>query len=216
MPAILENPWGAQKLHGMSASEAIVFQYRPLLLSIAMDMLGNLKDAEDAVQDTFLRWLERDTSHVQKTQPYLVTTLKNVCFNFSKQTQRFREMKKDFLEFRGREHFLPAYFSEFDMDKELARAYDTLTRKLNISEKSVFLMREIFNFDYQEIAAVVDKKAVNCRKILDRAKKRLEENNERFRCEADKVYASFQLFQEAYKHGKVNEFMASLKKEMQD
>ena len=205
------------KLEMMNSPEVSVFDYKPLLLAIAVEFLGNFKDAEDAVQDTYLRWFERDTSQVVKIKPYLIATLKTVCFDWSKQTQRFWDFQKEILEMApAKESILPAQWLEFDMDKELSRAYEAMTRKLNISEKSVFLLREVFNFDYQDIAEIVGKKTENCRKILDRAKKRLQENTERFKVEAEKSRQSFLAFQEACRNGKMSELVQSLAYEMED
>lgn len=201
----------------MTSPDVSVLDYKPLLLSIALEFFGNFKDAEDAVQDTYLRWFERDTSQVEKIKPYLITTLKNVCFDWSKQSQRFWDFQKDLRQMApAKEDFFPSYWFDFEMDKELSRAYDALTRKLNVSEKSVFLLREIFNFDYQDIAGILGKKKENCRKILDRAKKRLDENTERFKVEAEKSRNSFYNFQEACKNGKVNDFVQTLMQEMEE
>ncbi len=201
----------------MNSPEVSVFDYKPLLLSIAVEFLGNFKDAEDAVQDTYLRWFERDTSEVVKIKPYLIATLRNVCFDWSKQSQRFWDFQKEIMDMApAKEDFFPTQWLEFDMDKELSRAYDAMTRKLNISEKSVFLLREVFNFDYQDISNIVGKKTENCRKILDRAKKRLQENSERFKVEAEKSRQSFMTFQDACRNGKMSEFVQSLMYEMED
>lgn len=201
----------------MTPSDASVFQYKPLLFSIAYEFLGNLKDAEDAVQDTYLRWFERDTSQVEKIKPYLVATLKNICFDWSKQTNRFWEMQKEMMERApAKEDFIPAYILDFEMDKELWKAYQTMTSMLNISEKSVFLLREIFNFEYQDISSIIGKKSENCRKILDRAKKRLAEKSARFYVETEQSAASFADFKDACQKGKVNEFVISLQKEIKD
>ncbi|HIN38881.1 MAG TPA: hypothetical protein EYM84_01265, partial [Flavobacteriales bacterium] len=64
--------------------DAYILEYRPMLLSIAINLLGNIKDAEDMVQDTFVKWFERDTTHVVQSKGYLITTLKNACSNFSR------------------------------------------------------------------------------------------------------------------------------------
>ncbi|MEL6862896.1 MAG: sigma-70 family RNA polymerase sigma factor [Bacteroidota bacterium] len=202
----------------MSASDAAVLKYKPLLMAIATEMTGNFKDAEDAVQDTFLKWFERDTSHVTRIKPYLIATLKNTCFDWFKQAQRLTEYKNEWWEeYMQTQNDYSSYWPEFDMEWELSKAYASLTSKLNISEKAVFLLREIFNFDYQDIATIVDKKSENCRKILDRAKKRLAENNERFREEADKTYQnSFYYFQMACDSDKLHEFVTYLSKELKD
>ena len=58
-------------------AELSVLKYQPMLMSIGFSILGNVKDAEDAVQETFLRWFEKDTSNVKESKPYLISTLRN-------------------------------------------------------------------------------------------------------------------------------------------
>ncbi len=199
----------------MNTPVANVLEYRPLLMKIAMEFLGNFKDAEDAVQDTFLKWFERDTSRIQNIRTYLIVMLKNICLNWVKRTQKFKEIHEELFESENSTQSLPTPWADFDMEKELSNAYETMMRKLNISEKAVYLMREVFQRDYQDIADIVGKKVENCRKIFDRAKKRLEEKNERFREEAIKTQESFQHFLETCRNGNHHDFGLFLKGELQ-
>jgi len=194
--------------------DACVLEYRPILLSIAINILGNIKDAEDVVQDTFVKWFEKDTTHVEKSKGYLITSLKNTCLNFSRSGKKQDEFKEELIIDEKKTGFFPSDWFDFDLENDLARSYATLSKKLNISEKSVYMLREVFGMDYQEISSMLDKKAENCRKILNRAKERLTEQKERFQIEASKHAASFELFQEACRTGKLSDYITNLKAEV--
>jgi len=193
--------------------EASISEYRPLLLLIAMNILGNIKDAEDMVQDTYVKWFERDTTHVRRPKGYLITTLKNACLNYSRSDHMQEELKDSLVVVEEKSELLPIGWSDFDLENELARSYAMLSRKLTFSEKAVYVLREVFNLNYQEISSMLDKKAENCRKILDRAKKRLLEKKERFGIEANKQAASFDSFREACRTGKLANYISNIKEE---
>ncbi|MBL4656557.1 MAG: hypothetical protein JKX73_01045, partial [Flavobacteriales bacterium] len=196
--------------------ELSVLQHHPLLMSIGLSILGNVRDAEDAVQETFLRWFEKDTSDVKESKPYLISTLKNYCFTNFKKGQKMEEAKEAIKSEEGISSYIPSYFSDFDMEKELSKSYEMICKKLNITETKVYMMKEVFNVDYNEISEIMDKKVENCRKILDRAKQRLEEENERFKLEMKKHKESFDSFREACSTGTFSDYVASLKDEVRE
>jgi len=198
----------------MVGADAYISEYRPMLMSIAMNILGNIRDAEDVVQDTFVKWFERDTEHVEQSKGYLITTLKNTCSNFYRSEKKQDELKEDLILDDKKTSFSPSSWFDFDLENELAKSYATISKTLNLSEKSVYMLREVFNLDYREISSMLDKKAENCRKILDRAKQRLTEQNERFCIEASKQAASFDSFRKACQTGKLSEYISSIKDEV--
>ena len=187
-----------------------------MLMSLAYSILGNAKDTEDAVQETFLKWFERDTSDVRESKPYLISTLKNLCFTNFQKGQKLEEAKEEIKSNEEESTYIPAYFTDFDMERELARSYEMICKKLNITETKVYMMREVFNVDYHEITKIMDKKVENCRKILDRSKQRLEANNERFQLEMKKHMKSFELFREACTTAAFSDYLASLKDEVRE
>jgi len=193
-----------------------VLQYQPMLMSLAYSMLGNAKDTEDAVQETFLKWFERDTSDIRESKPYLISTLKNLCFTNFQKGQKLEEAKEEIKSNDEESTYIPSYFVDFDMERELARSYEMICKKLNITETKVYMMREVFNVEYQEISKIMDKKVDNCRKILDRAKQHLEAKNERFQLEMQKNMKSFELFREACATGAFSDYLASLKDEVRE
>ena len=183
-------------------------------MSIAFSILGNMKDSEDAVQETFLKWFEKDTSEVKERKSYLISTLKNYCYTNFRKGQKMEEAK-EIMKTDVEEHsYLPSYFSDFDMERELSRSYEMICKKLNITETMVYMMKEVFNVDYEEISSIMDKKVENCRKILDRAKQRLEEENERFILEMHKHMESFESFRDACTTGTFSDYLATLQDEV--
>ena len=198
------------------SAELSVLEYQPMLMSIAYRILGNAKDTEDAVQETFLKWFEKDTTDVKESKPYLITTLKNLCFTNYQKGQKMEEAKESIRSNEEERSFIPAYFSDFDMERELSRSYEMICKKLNITETKVYMMREVFNVDYSEISKIMDKKVENCRKILDRAKQRLEEKNERFKLEMKKNMKSFESFREACSTGTFSDYLTALKDEVRE
>ena len=198
------------------SAEISVLDYQPLLMSIGFSILGNVKDAEDAVQETFLKWFEKDTTDVKESKPYLISTLRNLCFTNFQKGQKMEEAKEDIRSNEEERSYIPAYFTDFDMERELSRSYEMICKKLNITETKVYMMKEVFNIDYQEISNIMDKKVENCRKILDRAKQRLEEKNERFKLEMKKNIESFESFREACSTGALSDYLASLKDEVRE
>ena len=124
------------------------------------------------------------------------------------------EVKENIRSDEGEQSYIPSYFLDFDMERELSEAYELICRKLNVTETMVYMMKEVFNVDYQEIADIMDKKVENCRKILDRAKQRLEEENERFKLEMQIHMESFESFREACTTGTLSDYLASLQDEV--
>ena len=148
--------------------------YQPVLQSIAMKMLGSMQDAEDNVQDTFLKWLSIDDEQIRNTKAYLVKSVTNNCINHINALKR---KKDEYLENLNPSDLLAKYkdwdFAKFDFENEVSEALGILSKKLEPLEKAIFLFREVFDFEYDEIQLVLDKKKENCRKIFSRAKEKL-------------------------------------------
>jgi len=190
----------------------VALQYRPMMLALANEILGNMKDAEDAVQDTFLRWFKVDNSKVDNVKAYLMRAVKNNCINKVQKASYKQEVKSDSISFpKMSEMHFELELPKFDVEMELPEAFNVLMKKLNASERGVYLLREIFNLEYQDISDIMEKKAENCRKILDRAKKRLVEKQERFQVDKRKSRQAYKNFMKACRSGQMSEFITYLK-----
>ena len=150
----------------------IVTELRPGLLKLATRMLGSDKEAEDMVQEACLRWERAATTEVRSPKAFLTTIVTRLCLNHL-DLARVRLEHEDaplLLESLSAEVRSPAEQAEFT--DALSEALRTLLCNLSPTERVVFLLREAFEFDYAEIALVVDRSEENCRQILRRARER--------------------------------------------
>jgi RNA polymerase sigma-70 factor, ECF subfamily len=156
-------------------------EYKALLFSIAYNMLGGIDAAEDIVQDTYLKWMETDANNVQHTKAFLVRIVTNQCINYLHSARVQRE------EYIG--VWLPEPFRNYNPDRDQARieSYHALSigmlvlmERLTPQERAVFLLKEIFAYDYYELAEIFDKSTDSCRQLLKRAKDNLGKETQRF------------------------------------
>jgi RNA polymerase sigma-70 factor, ECF subfamily len=154
--------------HSTAADLAVFESHRALLVAHAYRMLGDLGRAEDMVQEAWLRW---DGRHVEVASPraYLVTLVTRLCFNELESAKTRRE------ESRGDRLPEPVDLDEggigrVEMLDQVSMAFLVVLQRLTPAERAVLLLRDVFDFDYEEIAALVDKSEPACRKLLERAR----------------------------------------------
>lgn len=156
---------------------ATIVLYQPLLQSIAFRMLGCMQDAEDMVQDTFLKYLSVDTEKIQNTKAYLIRSVTNNCLNH---INSLKQKKKEYLDsVKLPELFEKIDFSHLDFKQEIDAAMTVLHKKLGPLERGLFLLREGFDFDYDELQEIFNKKKEHCRQLVCRAKEKLNREAER-------------------------------------
>ena len=159
-------------------------QHRPLLFSIAYRMLGTASDAEDIVQETYLRAQQHAQATpmetIQSPKAYLTTIATRLCLDRLKSAQAQRET------YIGPWLPEPILTSSEDNPEEraelkdsLSMAFLTLLERLNPVERAVFLLRQVFDYDYSEIAPIVDKSEGACRQIFHRAQEFMRANRPR-------------------------------------
>jgi RNA polymerase sigma factor (sigma-70 family) len=151
----------------------MVTELRPGLLTLATRMLGSDVEAEDMVQEACLRWERAGTAEVRSPKAFLSTIVTRLCLNHL-DLARVRLEHEDaplLLENLSAEARSPAEHAE--SADALAQALATVLDHLSPTERVVFLLREAFEFDYADIALVVDRTEENCRQILKRARERV-------------------------------------------
>lgn len=133
-------------------------QHRPLLLGIAWRMLGNTADAEDILQETFLRWMRTVESEIRSPRAFLVTVVTRLCLNH---LDRARVKREQPFGTNAPEDGLPSGEANPADDADLADALDAaftvMLKCLSPVERAVFLLREVFECDYIEVARIVEK-----------------------------------------------------------
>jgi RNA polymerase sigma-70 factor, ECF subfamily len=166
-------------------------QYRPMLFGIAYRMLGSISDAEDIVQETFLRWHRAAAVEVHSPKSYLATTVTRLCMD------HFRSARVKREEYIGPwlpEPVMTREDHETKLAESLSVGFLVLMESLSPAERAVFLLREVFDFEYFEIAEIVMKTEQNCRQLLARARKQIAEKRPRFetsRKERQRLLAEF-------------------------
>lgn len=195
----------------VSQNETITL-YGPLLYAIAYKMVGTVMDAEDIVQDTFLKWLKTEQKKINDTKAYLIKSVTNTCLNHIKQLNKTKE---NLLESINHPSFIDKIeLPNFDLKNELSEAISVILKKLEPTERAVFILREIFNFDYGELTEILDKKKEHCRQLFCRAKEKLNQEKDRFHVNLD-VHSQFvEKFKSACTFGEVGNFIDNLKKDI--
>lgn len=150
---------------------------RPRLLALAYRMTGMRADSEDLVQDAWLRWREVDLGSVASPGAYLTTVVTRLCLDYLKSARVRRETYKGpWLP----EPIVEAAPADDAWTESLSMAFLVLLERLSPIERAVFLLREVFDYSYGEIAAAVDKSEANCRQMAKRAKEHLKAGRPRF------------------------------------
>jgi RNA polymerase sigma-70 factor (TIGR02957 family) len=158
----------------LQASEQLYLSYKPLLFSLAYRMLGSVMDAEDIVQEAFLYANETNMAHVLKPKAYLCKIVTNRCIDNLRSASKKREVYvgpwlPEPLLTDGMEPIAPEL--AYTQKESLSTAYLLLLQQLSWVERAVFLLREVLQYEYDEIADIVGKSSTNCRQIFRRAKK---------------------------------------------
>ena len=166
-------------------------ELRPLLLSIAYRMLGSFTDAEDIVQDAYLRWTTRADRQVRSPKAYLTTAVTRLCIDHQRARGRHRTLEETWLPepWSGSTEAAGPHASE-----SLSTAFLLLLQSLSPVERAVFLLRTVFDCDYSEISGIVGKGEENCRQIARRARDLVVARRPRFevsRQEQDRLVREF-------------------------
>ena len=180
--------------------------HRGLLFTVAYEMLGSAVDAEDVVQETWLRWADVDHAEVRDPRAYLVRIVTRQALNRLRSVARRRE------EYVG--EWLPdPLLTSPDVaeDAELAVnvsiAMLTVLETLGPTERAVFVLHEVFDTPYDEIAAVLDKSPVAVRQIAHRARQHVAARRPRMEVGRAQQEATLERFMAAVTSGNVQSLL---------
>lgn len=190
-------------------------QYQPTLLRIAYNLVRCKADAEDIVQETFLKWLSINSEKIQNTKAYLVKAVTNNCLNH---INSLRKKKEEYLDSINVSEFLHRFkennFAHLDLEADLAKAFKVIHAKLEPLERAVYLLKEVFDFDYEALQEALDKKKEHCRQLVCRARKKLNERTSRMHFELPDASQMMASFRKACDMGNATEFVQELKKDL--
>lgn len=157
----------------MNHAQTIVL-YQPILRAIAFNILKCKADAEDIVQDTFIKWLNAEQEKIKNTKAYLITAVRNNCLNHLHTLRKKKEEyfdSNDLSRVSGKIREMD--LSHLDLEVDLNKALTLIHHKLEPMERAVYLLKEVFGFDYKSVQKALDKKQEHCRQLFCRAKKKL-------------------------------------------
>ncbi len=163
----------------LAIDREIQFQdLRPLLFALAYRMLGTRADAEDVVQEAYLRWQSAADEQVRSPKSYLTTIVARLALDGLKAAHRQREtyvgpwLPEPLVAPMGTQHL--------EMAESLSLAFLRVLESLSPSERVAFLLREVFDAGYEEVASALETSEANSRQIVARARKHIQDHRPRF------------------------------------
>lgn len=168
----------------IDSADSAATAFEPLrgrIFSIAYRMVGSRAEAEDVVQEAYVRWHQANRDAVRNSEAWLVTTATRLAID------RLRALKTEREAYVGpwlpepmMHETLPPPDRYLELASDLSMAFLVLLERLGPEERAAFLLHEVFEFDYGEIAAVLEKSEDACRQIVHRARTRVRSERKRF------------------------------------
>lgn len=186
--------------------------YRPLLFAIAYRMLGSASDAEDVLQDAYIRWTTAAATPLQSPKAFLSTIVSRLCLDRLKSARAVREhyfgtwLPEPVLTIDGDTEM----FQSLEQRESLSFAFLVLLESLTPQERAVFLLHEVFEYEYSEIAEMLQLSQPNCRQLFHRAKQRIAERRPRYTPTIEQQQLLLERFSAATGHGDIQALTALL------
>jgi len=185
--------------------------YRSYLFAVAYRMLGSTMDAEDMVQETYLRYQGTPPETITSLKAFLTTIISRLCLQQLQLARRKREaylgpwLPEPLLTAEDPE--LARVDEDIEVYESISLAFLILLEQLHPAERAVFLLREVFEYDYAEIAAFLGKSEVACRQLFSRARKHLGEHRPRFPASPETQKHLLTSFSQAVRSGEMAALM---------
>jgi RNA polymerase sigma-70 factor (ECF subfamily) len=195
----------------LEQAEAIE-RLRPLLFSIAYRMLGSASEAEDAVQDAYLRFYDVAIAGLDSPKAYLTTIVTRLCLDRLKSARIAREVYTGpwLPEPALTADLEPTEFSAVERDDEISLALLLLLERLSPDERAVYVLREAFDFPYAEIAPILHKTTAAARQLAHRARERIADDRPRYSISVAEQQSLTESFLTATRQGDIGQLTALL------
>ena len=184
---------------------------KPLLFSIAYRMLGSASDAEDVLQDAWIRYRGADRSNIRSPKAFMTTIVTRLCLDRLKSAQKTRE------EYVGPWLPEPVLTSELEDPETMTQRSESVTlaflvllEQLSPEERAVFLLKDVFDYEHSEIADILGTTTENSRQLLHRAKTRLKKGRPQPTGTPQSRRAIAERFARAFSTGDASELTALL------
>ncbi len=186
-------------------------EHREVLFSIAYRMLGSVTDAEDVLQEAYLRWEKASENEIRSPRAFLVTVISRLCINHLQSARVQREtyvgewLPEPLVTDPGSDAARIA-----QVDESVSMALLLMLERLTPAERAVFLLHEVFDYKHAEIAAALDLTEENCRQLLRRAQQHVHLARPRFRPPAREHRELLERFREAAGSGDMDYLISML------
>ena len=196
-------PEGVRGESDMAADAAASFDpLRPLLTRVAYRMLGSVADAEDVVQDAFLRWLGTDRSAVREPAAFLRRTVTRLCLDQIKSARHSRET------YVG--PWLPDPLVEEEEEDDVTLPLMLALERLSPLERAAFLLHDVFGVAFEEVARTIDRDAAATRQLAARARSHVRDARPRYKMEKERGLEIANAFFDASRSGDMGALGAML------
>ncbi|MGO4700564.1 sigma-70 family RNA polymerase sigma factor [Dyella sp. 2RAB6] len=175
---------------------------RPKLLRVAYHMLGSVADAEDMVQEAFIRWMKADRGEVREPEAYLCRTVTRLCLDLLKSAHRQRET------YIG--PWLPDPVLEEEAVEDVTLPLMLVLERLSPLERAAFLLHDVFGLEFSQVAEAIQRDVAACRQLAARARVHVREARPRFKVERRHGLALAEAFFQATRSGDVQALGALL------
>jgi RNA polymerase sigma-70 factor, ECF subfamily len=175
---------------------------RPKLMRIAYRMLGSVADAEDMVQEAFIRWMGADRSEVREPEAFLRRTVTRLCLDQLKSARRQRET------YVG--PWLPDPVLEEDAEDDVTLPLMLALERLSPLERAAFLLHDVFGLEFEEVAATIERDPAACRQLAARARTHVREARPRFQVDRERGLELADAFFTASRNGDMKALSAML------
>ena len=180
--------------NGVSEEAAAGFgPLRPTLIRVAYNMLGSVPDAEDIVQEAFIRWMRADRSEVLEPEAFLCRVVTRLCLDQLKSARHMRET------YVG--PWLPDPVVEEDEVEDITLPMMLVLERLSPLERAAFLLHDVFGLEFEEIAEAIQRDPAACRQLAARARTHVRESRPRFKTERQRGLELAQAFFAASRRG---------------
>ena len=177
-------------------------QHRSLLFALSYRMLGSITEAEDMLQEAWIRWQVTSTV-VESPKAFLCSLMTRLCID------RLRFLRRE------REKYIGLWLPEpllierdySELSESLSYAFLVLLECLSPTERAVFILREVFDYEYTQIASIVNKSVSNCRQIFHRARKSILINQSKFNLSRQEQNSIIEQFLIAWDRGDLNKLL---------
>lgn len=179
----------------MLLADPVFEEHRAGLQRLAYRMLGSLADADDVLQDAYLRWSQHDRDDVESPRAYLYSIVTRLCID---QRRKIDSRKESYIGPWLPEPLVEAGASMGETALEKAEsvsiAFLVVLENLSPLERAAYLLRKVFDYEYTEIGEILEQSVANCRQLVSRADTRIHEGRPRFEtdpAEAERITDQF-------------------------